>query len=211
MTLSELRAELIRTIRYASDYDPNTPASDYNRLINRAYLRVCHRLDEVYTRRVAAVVENQSSLRVAGLRVAHRVWWVEPSSLRELYRVVEPVDAGWLVTSGEVRYYEQVGDELWLYPRAGSAGQVLVEGRFEPEPLVSDSDEPVVGALAQEALLKLSYALWLERYPERVQERVLLEREAEGILAAAMAERCASRWVEPVYRAVPVELWRLGR
>jgi len=213
MTLGELRAELIRLIQYASDYDPNTPNATYDRILNRAYLRVCHRMDEVYERRTVAVAANQAVVSVPGMRAVHRVWWVVGEVLQELRRVVEPVWSSWLTVRGQPLMYEVVGDDLWLYPRSQTAGQLYVEGRYDPAPLVNDSDSPVVSAMAQEALLKLAYALWLERYPERAQERVLLEREVDMMLQSVLAEQRAARWTEPLLNPLlpPPERWRLGQ
>lgn len=204
MNLQRMREELVRYIQYDGDYRDTTPASFYNGLINDAYVEVCGYLEIPEDVRSVAVAINQRRVGLTGLVKAYRAWWGETPLRRE--RVV------WqslLTDKGTPTAYEQTGSELLLYPIPDVAGVLVVEGVWEPAPLISDEDVPIVPVRARRAIVQLAYAAYLEPFGVAKREaRALARGEAYASLETVLRDMRASRWGDSRQDAVyPQSFW----
>ncbi len=221
MTLAELRDELIRLIKYASDYDPNTPLSLYTALLNRAYIKICGEADHPHERTTLPVPANTETVRVSRLRKTLRVWWIENNTQRPLLPLrirhrPEDTFAEYILTNdafftpGIPHSYEARGNRIRLIPIPNTSAQLHVEGIFVPSLLTLDTDEPDLPDNYHDLIYKLAYRYYLDPYPERAQERLLLEREIKAGIADLRRDLRTSLYSDTLNLPSAIqEVWRL--
>ena len=206
MVLAEMRERLIDLIQYDSDYDPNRTNSHYNRLINDAYIEACRVCELPEDTRSFSVSAGQRRVSVPQLIKAYRVYW----NTLPLMRHVRPRENR-LLDTGTPMSAEQVGTEILLYPIPDGDGILIVEGVYEPAPLVNDNDTPILPTIAHRAIVKLAFAQYLERLGrDKVEERKIHESEARAMLEEVVRELRVQRWGENRTDTYQIPFWLRG-